>query len=58
LAIPEAAQLVIQAGAMGKGGDVFLLDMGKPVKTLDLPKRMIHLIGSEVKDDDNRQWRY
>jgi FlaA1/EpsC-like NDP-sugar epimerase len=53
MTIPEAAQLVIQAGAMGKGGDVFLLDMGKPVKILDLAKRMIHLSGFEVKDDDN-----
>jgi FlaA1/EpsC-like NDP-sugar epimerase len=53
MTIPEAAQLVIQAGAMGKGGDVFLLDMGKPVKILDLAKRMIHLSGFEVKDDEN-----
>jgi hypothetical protein len=42
----------------GGGGDVFLLDMGKPVKILDLAKRMTHLSGSEVKNDDNRQWRY
>ncbi len=49
--IPEAAQLVIQAGAMGHGGDVFVLDMGEPVKIADLAKRMIHLMGLEVKDD-------
>lgn len=45
MTIPEAAQLVIQAGAMGKGGDVFLLDMGEPVKIVDLAKRMIFLSG-------------
>ena len=45
MTIPEAAQLVIQAGAMGKGGEVFLLDMGKPVKIVDLAKRMISLSG-------------
>jgi len=43
--IPEAAQLVIQAGAMGHNGQVFVLDMGEPVKILDLAKRMIHLMG-------------
>lgn len=51
MTIPEAAQLVIQAGAMGKGGDVFVLDMGEPVKIADLAKRMIHLMGLEVKDE-------
>jgi FlaA1/EpsC-like NDP-sugar epimerase len=45
MTIPEAAQLVIQAGAMGKGGDVFLLDMGEPVKIVDLARRMIFLSG-------------
>lgn len=45
MTIPEAAQLVIQAVAMTKGGDVFLLDMGEPVKIADLAKRMIHLMG-------------
>ena len=45
MTIPEAAQLVIQAGAMSKGGEVFLLDMGKPVKIVDLAKRMIRLSG-------------
>jgi len=53
MTIPEAAQLVIQAGAMSKGGDVFLLDMGDPVKILDLAKKMIHLSGLEIKDSDN-----
>ena len=45
MTIPEAAQLVIQAGAMAEGGDVFVLDMGEPVKILDLAHRMIHLMG-------------
>ncbi len=53
MTIPEAAQLVIQAGAMGKGGDVFVLDMGEPVKILDMAKRMIHLSGFEVRDESN-----
>jgi len=53
MTIPEAAQLVIQAGAMGRGGDVFVLDMGEPVKILDMAKRMIHLSGFEVKDEAN-----
>jgi len=53
MTIPEAAQLVIQAGAMGRGGDVFVLDMGVPVKILDMARRMIHLSGFEVKDEDN-----
>jgi len=50
MTIPEAAQLVVQAGSLGKGGDVFLLDMGKPVAIFELAKRMIHLSGLEVKD--------
>ncbi|SEA28714.1 nucleoside-diphosphate sugar epimerase/dehydratase [Alkalimonas amylolytica] len=50
MTITEAAQLVIQAGAMGKGGDVFVLDMGEPVRIDDLARRMIHLMGLEVKD--------
>jgi len=53
MTIPEAAQLVIQAGAMAKGGEVFLLDMGEPVKILDLAKRMIGLSGLDVKDAAN-----
>ena len=50
MTIPEAANLVIQAGAMAKGGEVFVLDMGAPVKIVDLAKRMVHLSGFEVKD--------
>ena len=53
MTIPEAATLVIQAGAMGDGGDVFLLDMGEPVKILELAKRLIKLSGYELKDEDN-----
>jgi FlaA1/EpsC-like NDP-sugar epimerase len=53
MTIPEAAQLVIQAGAMGKGGDVFVLDMGEPVKIMDMAIRMIHLSGFEVRDERN-----
>ncbi|EGR7955016.1 polysaccharide biosynthesis protein [Vibrio vulnificus] len=53
MTIPEAAQLVIQAGAMGKGGDVFVLDMGEPVKIVDLAKNLIQLSGLEVKSSDN-----
>ena len=51
MTIPEAANLVIQAGAMAKGGEVFVLDMGNPVKIVDLARRMIHLSGCEVKDE-------
>ena len=50
MTIPEAAQLVLQAGAMGQGGDVFLLDMGQPVKIVDLARRMIELSGLRVRD--------
>lgn len=53
MTIPEAAQLVIQAGAMAHGGEVFVLDMGEPVKIMDLAKRMITLSGLKVKDKDN-----
>ncbi len=53
MTIPEASQLVIQAGAMAQGGDVFVLDMGQPVKIVDLAKRMIHLSGYEVKDEQH-----
>lgn len=53
MTIPEAAQLVIQAGALAKGGDVFLLDMGEPVKIVDLARRMIELSGLDVKDLHN-----
>ena len=50
MTIPEAAQLVIQAGAMAQGGDVFVLDMGQPVKIMDLARRMIELSGLTVRD--------
>ena len=53
MTIPEAAQLVIQAGAMGTGGDVFVLDMGDPVNISDLAVKMIHLSGMNVKDKLN-----
>jgi len=53
MTIPEAVELVIQAGAMGKGGDVFVLNMGEPVPILDLAKRMIRLTGLQVKDKSN-----
>lgn len=53
MTIPEAAALVIQAGAMGKGGDVFLLDMGEPVKIMDLARQMIKLSGLEVRDENS-----
>lgn len=50
MTIPEAAQLVLQAGAMGQGGDVFVLDMGQSVKIMDLAKRMVQLSGLTVRD--------
>ena len=53
MTIPEAAQLVIQAGGMAKGGDVFVLEMGEPVKIQDLARRMIALTGCTVRDDAN-----
>jgi UDP-N-acetylglucosamine 4,6-dehydratase len=53
MTIPEAAQLVIQAGAMGLGGDVFVLDMGEPIRIVDLAKRMIHLSGLEIRDESH-----
>lgn len=53
MTIPEAAQLVIQAGSMAKGGDVFILDMGEPVKIVDLAKNLIQLSGLSVKDENN-----
>lgn len=53
MTIPEAAQLVIQAGAMGTGGDVFVLDMGNPVKIIDLAYKMTHLMGLTIKDEKN-----
>lgn len=53
MTIPEAASLVIQAGAMAKGGEVFVLDMGESVKIVDLAKRMIFLTGYKLKDKTN-----
>lgn len=53
MTIPEASQLVIQAGAMGKGGDVFVLDMGESVKIIDLARRMIQLTGLSEKTQTN-----
>ena len=53
MTIPEAAQLVIQAGAMARGGDVFVLDMGQPVKIMDLARNMIELSGLTCKDEAN-----
>lgn len=53
MSIPEAAALVIQAGAMARGGEVFVLDMGEPVKIDDLARSMIRLMGLDVRDKDN-----
>ena len=53
MTIPEAAQLVLQAGAMGEGGEVFVLDMGRPVRIMDLARRMIELSGLTVRDASN-----
>lgn len=53
MTIPEASQLVLQAGSIGIGGEVFVLDMGEPVKIADLARKMIHLMGLEEKTEDN-----
>jgi FlaA1/EpsC-like NDP-sugar epimerase len=53
MTIPEATQLVMQAGAMGGNGEVFLLDMGEPVKIIELAQRMVELSGLKVKDSNN-----
>lgn len=55
MTIPEAAQLVIQAGSMGQGGDVFVLDMGEPVRIVELAEKMIHLSGFSVRSEKNQQ---
>ena len=54
MTIPEASQLVIQAGALGEGGDVFLLDMGEPVRIQDLARQMISLSGLKVREQDSK----
>jgi FlaA1/EpsC-like NDP-sugar epimerase len=53
MTIPEASQLVLQAGSMAQGGEVFVLDMGEPVRIVDLARRMIHLMGMSVRDESN-----
>jgi len=53
MTVQEAAQLVIQAGAMATGGDVFVLDMHEPIRIVDLAKKMIHLMGYDVKDENS-----
>ena len=53
MTIPEAAQLVLQAGSMAKGGEVFVLDMGKPVRIKDLARRMVNVMGLTVRDDND-----
>jgi FlaA1/EpsC-like NDP-sugar epimerase len=53
MTIPEASQLVLQAGSMAQGGDVFVLDMGKPIRIADLARRMVKLAGLTVRDDEN-----
>jgi len=53
MTIPEAAQLVLQAGSMAKGGDVFVLDMGRPVRIDDLARRLVNLMGLTVRDANN-----
>ncbi len=53
MTIPEAMALFIQTGAMGSGGDVFVLDMGKPVRIYGLALKMMHLTGLELKDEAN-----
>jgi FlaA1/EpsC-like NDP-sugar epimerase len=55
MTIPEAAELVIQAGAMGSKGEVFVLDMGDSVKIVDLARKMTHLMGHSLRTPDNPQ---
>jgi len=53
MTIPEAAQLVIQAGSMGRGGDIFVLDMGTPVRIMDMARHMVSVCGLTVRDENN-----
>ena len=53
MSIPEAAELVLQAGAMGRGGEVFVLEMGEPVRIADLARSMVRLMGRDVRDEDH-----
>jgi len=53
MTVQEAAQLVIQAGSMAKGGDVFVLDMHEPIRIVDLAKKMVHLMGYDIKDENS-----
>ena len=53
MTIPEAAQLVLQAGSMGRNGEVFVLDMGEPVRIYDLARRLIRIMGHTVRDEEN-----
>jgi len=53
MTIPEAAQLVLQAGSMGRNGEVFVLDMGEPVRIYDLARRLIQIMGHSVRDEEN-----
>ena len=53
MTVQEAAQLVIQAGSMAKGGDVFVLDMNEPIRIVDLAKKMVHLMGYDIKDENS-----
>ena len=53
MSIPEAVELVIQAGAMAKGGEVFVLEMGEPIRIMDLAEKMIHLSGYELRNNEN-----
>ncbi|MFI2810758.1 MULTISPECIES: polysaccharide biosynthesis protein [Microbulbifer] len=55
MTIPEAAQLVLQAGSMGRNGDVFVLDMGEPVRIYDLARRLIQIMGHTVRDEENTE---
>jgi len=53
MTVQEAAQLVIQAGSMATGGDVFVLDMNEPIRIVDLAKKMVHLMGYDIKDENS-----